>query len=91
MNCQLRAAWTAAPKVWVAAAYVRCRCRCQELAWRTRSRAGNYAIVLDVVAKEAVDAKARQQRIAHIRVIEDVEEICAKLHLQLLSQVGALG
>jgi len=76
VNRQLRAARTASAQIRVAATYIRRRRGLDKL----RS-----------VRVQVVHAKSRQQWVAEVRVIEDIEEIAAKFHRHGFGQVRCLG
>ena len=75
VSCDLRTARTASTQVGVAAAYVG---RCSGL---------NELVRLGI----HIDAKAWQQRIAEVRVIQHVKEIRAQFHRNCFGQVRSLG
>src|ERR1035438_6072730 len=81
VNRQLRAARPTAAQIRVAAAHIRRRRRGQELRPISDGVGARHQAISHLVAvAKDVNAKSRQQRVAEVRVVEDIEEIGAKLH-----------
>src|SRR5258708_5617643 len=83
LHCELEIAWPSSPQIGVPAAYIRSR--------RDRDGADATAVTSGQRTVEKIDGKARQQGIAEVWVIENVEEIDSPLHGDRFPEAGILG